>query len=285
MGPPQRRNFGGWKSLDNGVHFISGLPRSGSTLLAALLRQNPKLHANITSPVGSLVLGALHELSDAHEGAVFVDDEKRKEIIRGIFKGFYHDTHGEKTVFDTNRLWSCKLPTLRQVFPAAKMICCVREMPWVYDSIERLIRRNALLPSKLFGFEASGTVYDRFEILNRSNGLIGFAWTGLRQAFFSDDADKLLLVNFETLTQAPARALDAIYRFLDLEPFKHDFDNIEFDVGEFDRRLGTPGLHGVRKQVRHAPRSTILPPDLFNRVAGDSFWKDPTLNTHGANIV
>jgi hypothetical protein len=29
----------------NGIHFISGLPRSGSTLLAALPRQNPRFHA------------------------------------------------------------------------------------------------------------------------------------------------------------------------------------------------------------------------------------------------
>ncbi|MFB8797203.1 MAG: sulfotransferase [Microcoleus sp.] len=33
------------------AHFISGLPRSGSTLLAALLRQNPRFHAAMTSPV------------------------------------------------------------------------------------------------------------------------------------------------------------------------------------------------------------------------------------------
>jgi len=272
-------------NLDKGIHFISGLPRSGSTLLSALLRQNPELHANITSPVGSLAVTALHEMSDAHEGAVFVDDERRKAVLRGIFRGYYHDVHAVKTVFDTNRMWSCKLPTLRQLYPAAKMICCVREMPWIYDSIERLIRRNALLPSKLFGFEASGTVYDRFEALNRSNGLIGFAWTGLRQAFYSDDASNLLLVTFETLTRDPARALDAIYRFIDVLPFQHDFDNVEFDACEFDRRLGTPGLHNVRKQVRPEPRSTILPPDLFHRVAGDSFWKDPAQNTHGAQII
>lgn len=271
--------------MDKGIHFISGLPRSGSTLLAALLRQNPRLHANITSPVGSLILAALHEMSDAHEGAVFVDEERRKAVLRGVFQGYYYDIHAAKTVFDTNRLWSCKLPTLRKLYPQAKMICCVRHMPWVYDSIERLIRRNALLPSKLFGFEASGTVYDRFEALNRSNGLIGFAWTGLRQAFYSDDAENLLLVTFETLTQDPARAFDAIYRFVDLPPFKHDFDNIEFDVGEFDRRLGTPGLHSVKKKVEPEPRSTILPPDLFHRVAADTFWKDSTKNTHGAQIV
>jgi sulfotransferase len=30
--------------MQNGIHFISGLPRSGSTLLAAILRQNPRFH-------------------------------------------------------------------------------------------------------------------------------------------------------------------------------------------------------------------------------------------------
>ena len=37
------------------THFISGLPRSGSTLLSALLRQNPSFHADISSPVALLM--------------------------------------------------------------------------------------------------------------------------------------------------------------------------------------------------------------------------------------
>jgi hypothetical protein len=36
------------------VHFISGLPRSGSILLAGLLRQNPLFHAGMSGPVGGL---------------------------------------------------------------------------------------------------------------------------------------------------------------------------------------------------------------------------------------
>jgi sulfotransferase len=189
-------------------------------------------------------------------------------------------------VFDTNRLWCCKLPTLRALYPSAKVICCVRDVPWIYDSIERLIRRNALMPSKLFNFDASGTVYDRFETLNRANGLVGFAWTALRQSFFSEDADKLLLVKFNTLTNEPARALDAIYKFVGLPSFKHDFKAIEFDAAEFDQRLGTPGLHRVKPVVKSEPREkSILPPELFNRVAGDSFWIDPAQNLFGAHIV
>jgi sulfotransferase len=33
------------------IHFISGLPRSGSTLLAALLRQNPRFEAGMSGPL------------------------------------------------------------------------------------------------------------------------------------------------------------------------------------------------------------------------------------------
>jgi len=33
------------------IHFISGLPRSGSTLLANLLAQNPRYHSTATSGI------------------------------------------------------------------------------------------------------------------------------------------------------------------------------------------------------------------------------------------
>lgn len=39
-------------------HFISGLPRSGSTLLSALLGQNPGVHASISSPLAGLAAGS-----------------------------------------------------------------------------------------------------------------------------------------------------------------------------------------------------------------------------------
>jgi hypothetical protein len=35
--------------------MISGLPRSGSTLLAAILRQNPCFHASVSTPLADLV--------------------------------------------------------------------------------------------------------------------------------------------------------------------------------------------------------------------------------------
>jgi sulfotransferase len=119
------------------IHFISGLPRAGSTLLSAILKQNPRFHAGMTGPVGSLVDGMLRTMSMSNETAIFISDAQRRAIIENIFSTFYQDVPKGDVVFDTNRVWCAKLPLLTELFPKAKVICCVRRVPWVLDSIER----------------------------------------------------------------------------------------------------------------------------------------------------
>ena len=63
------------------IHFISGLPRSGSTLLSAILRQNPRFHAGMTGPVGSLVDAMLRSMSMNNETAIFISDAQRRAIL------------------------------------------------------------------------------------------------------------------------------------------------------------------------------------------------------------
>ena len=271
--------------MDNGIHFISGLPRAGSTLLAALLRQNPRLHAGMTSPVGSLFTALLRQMSQENETAVFIDDAQREAVLRAVFDAYYQAIHPGQLVFDTNRLWCAKLPAVAALFPGAKVIACVRHMPWILDSIERLVRRNKFEPSRVFNFEPGSTVYGRVEGVGAGTGLVGFAWNALREAFYSPESDRLMLLTYETLTTAPARAMAAIYEFIGEPEFSHDFENVQFDATEFDARLGAPGLHDVGKSVRPTERRTILPPDLFRRVERDSFWQDPEQNPYGVRIV
>jgi sulfotransferase len=150
--------------VQNGIHFISGLPRSGSTLLAAILRQNPRFHAAMTSPVGVMYMALESAMSRRNETAVFFTDTQRRDVLRGVFTNYYGAMQAEKLVIDTNRIWCAKLPALTQLFPQAKVICCVRNIAWIMDSIERLVRKNAFELSGMFGFEPGSTVYTR---LNR----------------------------------------------------------------------------------------------------------------------
>jgi sulfotransferase len=271
--------------VHTGLHFISGLPRSGSALLAALLRQNPDVHAGITSPIGSLISMLLREMSQGNESAIFIDDTQRKAILRGVFDGYYGAISQTQTVFDTNRLWCAKLNVVAALFPNAKVVCCVRHLPWVLDSIERLTQQNRWELSKIFNFDPGGTVYSRVEGLVSSSGLVGFAYNALKQAMHSEESDRLLLVSYETLTREPQRALDAIYDFTGLPPFQHDFESVTLDANEFDARLGTPGLHKVGNAVRPNERQSILPPDLWRRFEVDSFWSEPAWNLRGVRIV
>jgi sulfotransferase len=267
------------------VHFISGLPRSGSTLLAALLRQNPRFHAAMTSPVGGLVDRILEAMSEDNECSVFISPEQKRALIMGIFSAYYHPQADKEVIFDTNRLWCSKLPLIQELFPEAKVICCVRNIAWIMDSIELLIRRNAFDVSRLFNNPAErATVYSRTEALSQGSRLVGYAYNALKEAFYSEQSASILLVDYELLTIGPAKTMSLIYQFLGEEPFEHDFENVQYEEPEFDKRLKTKGLHQVRAKVEFKPRTTILPPDLFERFDSLSFWTDAT-NSRASAIV
>ncbi len=255
-------------------HFISGLPRSGSTLLAALLKQNPRFHAGMSSPVGGLVNQMLRAMSEDNEFSVLISPEQKRALIASIFTTYYQPQAEKSVIFDTNRLWCSKLPLLQELFPSAKVICCVRNLAWIMDSIERLVRKNVFEVSRLFanGNERA-TVYTRVEALSQGGRLVGFAYDALKEAFYGEHSALLLLVDYQILSQAPARTLELIYQFLGEEPYEHDFQNVEYEAEEFDQRLHTEGLHRVRSVVEFQARQTILPPDLFNKYAGLCFWE------------
>jgi sulfotransferase len=269
----------------HGVHFISGLPRSGSTLLAGILRQNPRFHAGMTSPVGSMYMALEKSMSRRNETAVFIDCEQRRDLLAGLFTSYYTKVQSDKVVFDTNRMWCAKLPGLTQLFPQARVICCVRDVSWIMDSIERLVRRNAFEPSGMFGYESGGTVFSRIGAVASSDGLVGYALDALKDGFFGEQAPAMILVEYDALVADPTRALRAIYDFIGQPWFDHDFDNVEYDADEFDLALGAPGLHTIRRKVEFIPRQTVLPPQLFHRFDNDMFWRDPAANRNNVRIV
>ena len=220
--------------MDQGLHFISGLPRSGSTLLSAILRQNPRFHAMMTSPVGAIYLAMLEATSRKNETAVFINQDQKRSLLSGVFENYYRDIGQRKVVFDTNRIWCSKMPALSKLFPDAKLICCVRHIPWIMDSIERLIRQNAYDLSGMFGYEAGGTVYSRVNRLATGDGMVGFALDCLREAFYGGWADRMILVTYEALARDPARTIAELYEFVGEPTFAHDFDNVEYSADEFD---------------------------------------------------
>jgi sulfotransferase len=243
------------------IHFISGLPRSGSTLLAALLRQNPRFEAGMSGPLAGLFGALLSEMSARNEYSIFIDDAKRQRILHGLFDNYYAGCPAD-VIFDTNRAWCAWMPAIARLFPEAKVIACVRDLAWVID-----------------------TVYTRANGVAGADGMVGAPYDALKQACYGAQKDRLLLLQYETLTTDPAKTMHAIYAFIGEPAFEHDFDHIDYDVTEFDERAGTPGLHTVGRSVKSEPRASLLPPDLFKRFVNDAFWRDPQNIPEGLQVV
>lgn len=271
--------------MDDRLHFIAGLPRSGSTLLAGILRQNPRFHAGMTGPVGAMYMALEGAMSRRNESAVFISDEQRRAVLKGLFANYYGSIDPDGIIFDTNRMWCTKLPALSQLFPKSRIICCVRSISWIMDSVERLVRRNAFELSGMFGFDPGSTVYGRVNRLAASDGLVGYALDALREAFFGEDAGRLILLEYQALTKAPESVIRLLYSALDLPYFEHDFDNVEYQADEFDMQLGARGLHTVRRKVEWIDRDTVLPPELFARFQNDMFWRQPQANIRQVTVI
>jgi sulfotransferase len=166
------------------------------------------------------------------------------------------------------------------------VIACVREMPWVLDSVERLVRRQPLSANKIFHFNPNGTVYSRVEALTDPRGMVGFAFQATKDALYGQYAPgHLLLLTYESLVRNPLAAMHAVYQFIGEPWFEHDFDNLAFQADEFDARVGMPGLHSVRRKVEPIERSSILPREIFGRFVNESFWMDPKNNVSQVPIV
>jgi len=264
-------------------HFISGLPRSGSTLLSAILRQNPAVMAGMTSPVGSMTATLRNLMVQNREVDSLIDDADRIRILRGIFDSYYAGFPDKDLILDTNRAWTVRIPELMQLFDDFKMIAMVRNPAWIMDSTERMLQKNAVRPSALAA--AGSNLNQRVTQYMSDGGFIGAPMANLKEAMYGPHAKRVMIVEYEALCAEPEKVMDAIYTFLGEEPFKHSFDNLDYKQERFDEALNTEGLHTVSGPVQIKERKTLLPPDMFLNLAQKKFWDDQQASTAATRII
>lgn len=216
------------------LHFLSGLPRSGSTLLTSILYQNPTIHTEGVSGLCDLMWSAQRSLDNQATYANRRRDHADR-MIRSL-PSMYYSEIDRPIVIDKCRAWMLPLNLEmieRHISKDPKIICCVRDVGEIIRSFDRLFDLNGL------------DVEDRLPFMSE----LDMSLVGLDHVIRCDDQDRFLMVEYDRLVDSTSAVLDEIYEFLEIPGFEHDLSSIRNENPEDDSVYGLEGMHEVRPSI------------------------------------
>jgi sulfotransferase len=220
---------------------LSGLPRSGATLLSAILDQNPEIHAEGNSAVCQLMwdmqescYGSSNTLLNAANRGHTIPS-----MVAAIPSAYYKDVSAP-VIIDKCRSWTLpkNMEMLQKYFVGSpKVIVLERPVVDIIKSFLSLYRSNGQ------------TEFDEITLLPNSEPIVR-SLDGVIWAKQNNQNGNFLFITYDELITNTERVLTSIYDFCEIPPFKHDLNNIinnhlEDDMGVYKN----PGLHDVRPTI------------------------------------
>ena len=130
------------------IYFLSGMQRSGSTLLCCLLNQHPKIHATSTSPLLDIVGAVETKLEECTGQFTFDYETKSKILMSSIIESFHKDIE-KPIIIDKHRGWPVVIREIELRYKKPKIICTNRSVPEVISSFIQLIKNNNTLDNTI----------------------------------------------------------------------------------------------------------------------------------------
>jgi sulfotransferase len=260
------------------IHFISGLPRSGSTLLCNILNQNPKFHATSTSGILEIILAIRNQWENVAELRASPNKEGKSAVINNILHN-YVDVIKRPVYFDKSRAWIAYIELAEAILgEKAKILVPVRKITDILSSFENLYRKNAhdwQFPQEKSHFAEWQTVEGRSDIWMRNDQPVGIAYNRIRDAISRGYQDRLLFMEFDALTTNPKETMQQVYDFLGKPYFKHNYTRVKQVTQENDDIHGIPGLHIIRSKVAPVPDygDTLIGPTAYAKYDDAQFWR------------
>ncbi len=258
---------------------MSGLPRSGSTLLTALLNQNPEIHASTNSPL----LDTIHYteeylLYNSEQYKATPNPEGAHKVLSSIPYNYYFNTP-QDIIIDKSRGWVNQIKHIQDyITTEPKIICPVRNIQDILSSF-----LNLICNSKTTSFIDENLIWNNIEISNdnrcdylmSSQGIIGQSYNALLECFRKGNNQYLLLIDYDDLVRNPQQELNRIYEFIGLSSYFHSFENVSTKQDENDNVYKLENMHSVRDTVEkiHRDNTKYLSENIMNKYNHMEFWK------------
>jgi len=260
------------------LHFVSGFPRSGSTLLCNLLNMNEDFHATPTSPTLDMLMQMRKVFSHNPSYRNMDRLEEAKHFKAGANAYLHAYFQDKRVVFDKNRGWVNKLPIVDRIRDNedSKVIFCYRNPVEVFQSIETQYQKTIMMenPDEANNDLAFTTLYNRVEtFVGQSFTLMSTPVALLEDALTQGHGSRILIVRYDKLCTEPQETLDMIHKFVDEPSVKYDFSKLKQTTFENDATYNYKFLHRIREgEVSYSPTKINLTKDAIDRIEKRFQW-------------
>ncbi len=274
--------------MNHSFYFMAGLPRAGSTLLKSIINQNPNIYTQPVTPVMELMYHTEQYFLTSEQYIGYPNPEGAYKLISNIIENYYFKVE-KPIIIDHNRAWSNNIERLRTyITPNPKIICPVRDISEILTSFITMIHRNSdevsFIDQTLI--DKGFTVDDdnRCQYLMSDDGIVEQALWAQSQAFIRNETDHLLMVEYDDIVNTPQETMDRIYNFLEIDGYKHDFNNVKNNHRESEKQWNLKDMHHVRNKVQKISKKPedVLSPFILNKYSKLEYWKYPN-NTYLEN--
>jgi len=243
-------------------YFLTGLPRSGNTLLGSIINQNNKISLTANTILTD-VLYQLHLLTDSEILRNFPDKKSFNNIIKNVFDNYYKNWKAEFII--DRGLWGtpANLELLKSIIKKPKFIILYRP---VLECLASFIK-----------IEKPINVESRCHQLMDSNGMIGKSLWSIKNII--KEKEDYIRVNYTDLINKPLDQTNKIYKFLKIDNYNHVFKNFkEFSVNniKYDDSVLNAPLHKIRTDKIKLNKYSVkdyLPANIIKQYSNLDIWK------------
>ena len=264
---------------------MAGLPRSGSTVLSAILNQNPRFYSGPSSPVLSTMYAVENHLANDELFHGYPKPEQAKNIISSIIHQFYDDIQ-KPVVIDKNRAWTGRVPYIEgYIGQQAKIICPVRDIDEILTSMIMMIRRNPyqegqpkinFIDEQLVKQNIPLSDDNRCEYIAGPNGILGQSLNAIVEGLKQGFSNRIHFVEYCDIINNPEETLSKLYEFLGEEYYEHTFEGLENKNQERDLiTYGLADMHKVHSKLESTASNPkeILSQTILDRCNNMDIWR------------
>lgn len=257
------------------LHFIAGLPRSGTTMLCNIFKQNSQIHAEAVSSLSSLLASNHANWNVFETNKVYPNEQAKKGVLLGILEGYYKHIN-KSIIFDKDCQWISQIGLLENILQRkVKILCMVRNPAEIISSFEKIRKNN---PQHFVFADQSlkekSTIASRAYYYAGPNGALGLAHANIKDAVIMGYLDRLLFVDYGRFCGNPKSQTKRIYDFFELASFDHDYLNIDQTEEYNHLAVGYPNFQKIRSKLEKNTINCVeyIGLDLYQQYNRVVFW-------------